>query len=126
MVAIEIRDVKFFLFGWQQILETGNPALGELQTADMRIEILAVLLDDRSSCYVQDLSKVLAFLKDLLLWLVDLLLELLHVLNGLLELLAVEDLGKLRIVNDSLILPDELDLRLVHCEVVDLLVDFLL
>jgi len=70
----------------------------------MRVQVLAALLNNGSSRNVQYVIKFLTFYKNLLLWLVNVFFEFFQVLNGLLELIPVKNLRKLREVNNSLVL----------------------
>lgn len=84
-----------FSFRRKQVLQTSNPALRKLKLPNMRVHVLATLLNYGASGNIENFLKLLSFCQYLLLRLVDLFLEFLHVLDGLLQLIPVENLRQL-------------------------------
>ena len=124
-MRIDITLVILVFTSWDQVLQSGDFSLRQLDLSAFWVGELATLLDEISSSNINDFVVLLFGAHDLLLFLLQ---QLLHVLlfERLLKLGVCKNIWKLAVVDDSLVLVNQVDIWKSVVKTYDHVIDFIL
>lgn len=99
----------YVLTSWNQVLKSSDFSFGQLDLSRFRVSELTALFDQISSCNINHFAVLLFLAYDLLFFLLE---QLLHVLllKGLFELRMFKNVGKLAVMDNSLVLVNQINI----------------